>query len=117
MHPLISEWLEKRRIVEEAEAASWDDAQDRVSKGFDAGHLEFAYGIKEGMTKDEYIAQAKAISCFAILDDEGWKEEGRMGWFGISRDDDPNWDTFVQQYVAELLTNPDKWIAIVDCHI
>lgn len=105
--------LRKREYAE-----SWSQAQaEKAMRDLDAAQIDWLYGIKEGMTKDEYIAQAKAISCFAILDEEGWKEEGKMGWFGISIDDDPNWDTFVQRYVDELLTKPDKWVAIVDCHI
>jgi len=58
----------------------------------------------------------KDFSTFSILSKEyGWIEEGEMGWFGISSNNDSDWVNTFQDFILSL--NPDEQITIVDCHI
>jgi len=56
---------------------------------------------------------------FAVLDDSGWKEQGKMGWFGISSDtadDRRNWSkSYMENFI--LNENPETTLVVVDCHI
>lgn len=69
--------------------------------------------------RETIIARAKAatFAVHAYLKDGYWHEQGEMGWFGISRDEQPvdQWNTEVAAMVASL--DPSVWLTLVDCHI
>lgn len=59
------------------------------------------------------------FSTFGVLDDEGWKEKGEMGWWGFSSDsneDNEAWNkSFFQTFIAH--EDPETTLVVVDCHI
>jgi len=59
------------------------------------------------------------FSTFSVLDDEGWKEKGEMGWWGCSSDsteDREDWGkSFFQNFIAN--EDPETTLVVVDCHI
>lgn len=59
------------------------------------------------------------FSTFGVLDEEGWKEKGSMGWWGFSSDsteDRANWSkSYFQAFIAN--EDPETTLVVVDCHI
>lgn len=90
----------------------WDEAQ-----GKDEIVRQIAYGIKPGMTEAEYL-DVQALSAFAIVDDSGWYEKGTMGWFATVANEKADWPQIFSAYIENLISAyPDKYVAMVDCHI
>jgi hypothetical protein len=56
---------------------------------------------------------------WAVLDAEGWKEKGEMGWWGFSSESVEEGQEWSKSFVDAFLKNedPDTLIVIVDCHI
>lgn len=71
----------KAEFVESANK-SWDKAQ----KEQDPMLRSLQYGVKEGMTKEQYVAAQCPASGFpsfyAFLHKRSWHERARMGWWG-----------------------------------
>jgi hypothetical protein len=70
-------------------------------------------------TEEEYAGRAAdgAVRTFAVVKESQWYEKGRMGWWGIVRDekDEGEWD---RQFSALLDGLPDETLlTVVDCHI
>ncbi len=102
----------ERRNAENA-AGWWDEAHQEKNNAM----KEFLYGIKPGMTKEQYIAQRTGVSAYAFLMGENWVQRGEMGWFGISTDEkDPeDWDSEMTAFIKGL--DPEQTLTVVDCHI
>lgn len=90
----------------------WDESLD---KSPDIRH--FVYGIKEGITREDYINQNKALGCFAFVVDGTWNEKGEMGWFACVNDEksDQDWDTIFWKAFNKIPKN--YYVTVVDCHI
>jgi hypothetical protein len=75
--------------------------------------------IDESTFFREYLDHFSPIATYAGLDDEGWVQPGRMGWFGCSDatpDTYKSWKrTFHDRFVAA--AGPDDLLVVVDCHI
>lgn len=76
-------------------------------------YLEF-YG-----TKEEYIRRKGLWYTYAVVDEKGWHEPGKMGWFGCSAataESKKDWeDNFRSRFIDTL--DPEDRVVIVDCHI
>lgn len=68
-------------------------------------------------TIDEWIAAAPALSCFAVVKDGKWYEQGNMGWWGIVVDEKDKgvWEREFNNLIEDLA--PESWLTVVDCHI
>ena len=56
---------------------------------------------------------------WALVDEKGWNEQGKMGWWAMNDATDESTDSYVKKF-NEYINNPDnqeKYITIVDCHI
>jgi hypothetical protein len=65
----------------------------------------------------EHVTRARldAGRTFAILDENGWHEKGRMGWWGVVHDET---DTWPQAYQAIVDAAPDEALfSVYDVHI
>lgn len=73
------------------------------------------------VSRDEFVAKYLAnfhpLVTYAYLDETGWHEPGKMGWFGMGcRDGDQNL-SYAQGFLDWLASgNPDDRIVVVDCH-
>jgi hypothetical protein len=71
------------------------------------------------VSREEYVSRARqrAVVTYAVVRNGEWFQRGRMGWWGMSRDEMPEseWHALVNQLVDGL--DPDTLITIVDCHI
>jgi len=64
-------------------------------------------------------ARARAVPGYAVLTHDGeWMAPGKMGWFGMSSDDDDSYEKYLEAANAYLNALPDDvWLVQVDCHI
>ena len=62
-------------------------------------------------------AREATLGTHAYLRNGEWREQGQMGWFGISRDDQPDhaWYSEMAAMIASL--DPSTWLTVIDCHI
>lgn len=68
-------------------------------------------------TRDEFSKRMalQATMPFAMVYEGAWHAKGRMGWFGVSSDENPEWKA--QAWDAMTKLPPDMLITVVDCHI
>jgi hypothetical protein len=78
---------------------------------------QLCYDITPETTEADYCRNVPPLETFAILDHEGWWAQGEMGWFGITRHEQADWPQRFQAYLQCLLQHPEKYVAVVDCHI
>ena len=74
------------------------------------------------LTREEFLAHCRwyfEFATYAVLDDRGWHEEGRMGWWGQSSappEQEQAWKrSFLDAFLAQ--EDPETLLVIVDCHI
>lgn len=76
-------------------------------------YIEF-YG-----TKEEYVRRMGLWYTYAAVDEKGWHEPGKMGWWGCSSstaESQKDWeDNFRARFIDTL--DPEDRVIIVDCHI
>lgn len=77
------------------------------------------YYLKRYGTKGEYIRRLSLWATHAVVDEKGWHEPGRMGWFGCSNatpESERDWeDNYRSRFIDTL--DPDDRVILVDCHI
>jgi len=93
-------------------ARAWQDAQAYAPE-----ERAWLYDITPAMTEADYCSAVPALQTFAILDHEGWWAQGDMGWWGVVSDPTDDWPAHYAQYLSLLVTHPDLYVAVVDCHI
>lgn len=93
----------------------WDKAQSENEEGNTnkAQYLEGVYGIKPGMTKEEYIADSQQFVTFAVLLDGEWLEKE----MNSNNDgyDNEKWLADMRALISGL--PPTARLTVVDCHI
>ena len=77
------------------------------------------YYIDQYGTKEEYVRQSTMFSTWAFLNEQGWCEQGYMGWWAM---DDATKDSRIEYIdkLNEYIKSPehqDEYLFIVDCHI
>ena len=105
------EWHSKIKGLPEGDEAVKKWMQENL------GFLVMKKDIKRlhDMNREEYIACKSIWAPFAVLWAGKWYEKGEMGWFGISINEDSNWNGQFKELWSEI---PDEEIiTMVDCHI
>lgn len=70
--------------------------------------------------KDFSEEQLKALKTFAVLTQDGeWHENGKMGWWGVVRDEKESPDDWDSKYYDRFIKNlsPNTYLVVVDCHV
>jgi hypothetical protein len=70
------------------------------------------------LSKEQYVAKYGSFDAltYAFIDLEGkWHGRGEMGWFGMSSDEQPDYNVEWWKFVESLA--PDQPLYVVDCHI
>lgn len=84
-----------------------------------ANRALFWIGAEPGMTKTEYLNNARKNACttFAVLKDGVWYERGDMGWWGCVSNEKKgcNWNDEFMALFDEIENN--ELISVFDCHI
>lgn len=62
-----------------------------------------------------WAEKAPALTAFAVVQNGEWHEKGKMGWFGMSFNENPDWDQVFNKVIQDL--QPSQWLTLVDCHI
>ena len=77
------------------------------------------YYIERYETKENYAKMQSAFSCWALLDETGWHEKGKMGWWGMNDSTKDSEQLFLEKFTETINKpeNQDKYLIIVDCHI
>lgn len=70
-------------------------------------------------SREEYVAKMQDFSTYAVLDEKGWHESGRMGWWGISHASDEEQKKFQEGFFEKWIEplDDDVLISVYDCHI
>lgn len=91
---------------EEKEILEWDDYKKE-------------YYTERYSSKEEYAKWKSMFATFAMVDEKGWHEKGKMGWWGIDTSTGESERDFIKKFNAELknIENQEKYIVMVDCHI
>jgi len=95
------------------DAASFWDKTMAEGKGY-------YYNTIKDTSRDDYIAKAATgLTAFAVVDDMGWHEPAKMGWFGCLHSENEDENVWDERFMERFLTDytDDTAIAIVDCHI
>ena len=70
--------------------------------------------------QDIYVRRARnnALSAYAVIDEaNGWVSKGKMGWFGMSSDNQSE-DAWAQALYDAINALPDdELVTVIDCHI
>ena len=85
------------------------------TKGFqieDINYLPFS-------SKENYAKMQSTFSCWALLDETGWHEKGKMGWWAMNDSTKDSEQLFLEKFTETINKpeNQDKYLIIVDCHI
>jgi hypothetical protein len=91
----------------------WDKAQEEIATG--RQNILWLYGIEKDDTKESYIERNSEFSTYALIKDGQWYEKGKMGWWGISNNENENWKEEFQKLIKSL--PQDTLLTVVDCHI
>lgn len=77
------------------------------------------YYIKRYGTKENYANMESIFSCWALLDETGWYEKGKMGWWTMNDSTRDSEKLFIEKFTETINKpeNQDKYLIIVDCHI
>lgn len=77
------------------------------------------YYIERYETKENYAKINSTFTTWALLDEKGWHEKGKMGWFAMANDTKDSELLFIEKFTETIQKpeNQDKYLVIVDCHI
>lgn len=92
---------------------NWNEYQRKLNDG--QQHAAFIYGVDPNDTVDSYIEKRKGFSTYALIKDGIWYEKGQMGWWGISNNENENWQEEFTKMIKSL--PEDTLLTVVDCHI
>lgn len=75
--------------------------------------IDFSAMLKRNRQRDP---AAPALSCFAYIDANGWREKGQMGWYAVVSDmrGDGDWQDEVNRWVDSV--PGDHYVTVVNCH-
>ncbi len=102
-------------LIVEGQEPQNDEEKETVKWNF----YKPEYYIEQYGTKEEYARQASMFSTWAFLNENGWCEQGKMGWFAMN-DATKNSRTDFNEKMQEYLKDPkhqEEYLFIVDCHI
>ena len=77
------------------------------------------YYIERYETKENYAKRESTFTTWALLDEDGWHEQGKMGWWAANDSTKDSEELFVEKFTETINKpeNQDKYLIIVDCHI
>lgn len=77
------------------------------------------YFVERYHTKENYAKFESTFSTFALVDENDWYEQGKMGYFGMDNSTKESEEAFIEKFQNYINDpdNQDKYLVIVDCHI
>lgn len=80
------------------------------------------FDVLTQITRDEFTAKYTAafnpLKPWACLDDKGWNEPGKIGWWAFSSDTPESYMKYADGFMAWLRGGDQRdWVVAVDCHI
>lgn len=101
----------------ENKVLNYEAREDKDKIKYDK-QTRYLVGILENDTKESFIARSSLCSTFAIVKDGEWIECAKMGWWGVTYDEnmeENKWAEYWTNLVASLPN--DTLLTLVDCHI
>lgn len=79
---------------------------------------DVAIGMPEKLFFEEYEACFHPLLTYAALDENGWYQPGKMGWFGVSHTEPDNKVAFQRRFVGQFIeeAKPTDLLVLLDCH-
>lgn len=95
------------------EREKWLDAEYGPLRP-DTGALKERYG-----SFDAYLRASCALVPYAVVDPDGWRAPGRVGWFGMSTETPEQYAQWRDVTLPEIFGSlgPDDVLYLLDCHI
>ena len=87
--------------------------------GYELGMFKKEYLKERYGSLDNLIKSEMSNIPYAFVDENGWYEQGKMGWFGMddaTKESIDGYTKFAENYFRDV-KNQDKYIVFVDCHI
>lgn len=105
------QWIAMQELKKRERAKCW------VELLKESKEHRLLYGITDTMTKEEYVNKNTHFSTYAVITPDGeWCEKATMGWWGMAFNEKDGWDKrYFDNFIRN--TDPEYYIAIVDCHI
>jgi hypothetical protein len=107
-HCTIQEYNEKppkeRRAINES-----------IGGDFWSSVVNFDFDKAGSTAEDEYNRRYQEAQFYALLDKDGWMGRGEMIWFGISIDEQDDYDAEFWNRISKW--KPEDRIYVLDCHI
>ncbi len=111
--------IEGLNVVEKREMYN---AQPEAKAFAEYSKNNFNFGSVEDflVSEEEFVSDSvySSVAPFAYVSEKtGWREQGEMGWFGVSIKNTSNkeWHEEFMSFVAEL--PPETKVTVIDCHI
>lgn len=115
-------WITTRnKYPDDIEAARSEYRENEVVKSFNEGrfHIFGDFYEEYGHSREEYVSKCKnhIMVPYAFVKDGVWYQKGKMGWFGVSRDEmnQEEWNQNFFEMIGTLDTNTK--LTLLDCHI
>jgi hypothetical protein len=106
-------WDKMQEITAKEREKTWEEAMDKEYESI----REAYFGVKPGMTKEEYLNKMSMFSTFAVITPDGkWYEKGQMGWWAVVSNEEEDWDEKYKERFIDT-ADPEWTLTIVDCHI
>lgn len=108
---MLQDYIKSRKDSYNLAVAELLVNEDRATK------VRHKYGYTKGMSFEQYLgdAAAKFFLVHAVIMDGVWYDRCTSIWGDLGEEGINNWDKECVNLIKSL--DPNKWIAIVDCHI
>ena len=91
-----------------------------TGKKFDdlVASLYFEYDVSDE-SLEERIERVRRFATHAVVDEHGWHEWSKMGWWAVTYDEKESQADWNAKFAGRFLSNPTEKtvIVVVDCHI
>jgi hypothetical protein len=106
-----------RKESEKSAYENWDAMLEETEVG--AMPNFWMYDVKDDDTMESYVKRHTGFSTHAVVDENGWHEPSKMGYWGITYAHKENEETWQEKFAERFLSNTtDKTVIVmVDAHI
>ena len=103
-------------LIVEGQPPLNDEEKEKIKWNF----YKPSYFVNTYKDKETYAECEAIFSTYAVIDKDGhWNAKGKMGWWGISNEEENQVVDYVKSYKKNVFDNAGEndYITIVDCHI
>ena len=113
--------LDETQLTDEHKGMAKHKWPRQLQAGIDRYDVYLGTTITEAEFLERFKHAAHPWSTWAYLDEEGWHEPGKMGWWAISHETPDDLLAHKRKYIERVMrgieTAPKSYVTAVDCHI